>query len=99
MASIESCTAKGLKLEYIMIGEKIRAKIKKKPRGPMRYLYQTLMPMGLILSIYYSHLDWYILALISSNFIQWKRGRAVEVVVQSEIFLNSQRKGIPVKNR
>jgi len=53
-----------------MMGEKIRARIKKKPEGPMRYLYHTLFPNGLIFSIYYSHFDWYILALMSSNFIQ-----------------------------
>jgi hypothetical protein len=81
-----------------MMGEKIRARIKKKPVGPIKYLYHTLFPNVLIFRIYYSHFDWYILALISSNFIQWKRGSAVAVVVQSDIFLNSHRKGTPVKN-
>lgn len=97
-AMMLSWTANGLKLEYMMIGEKTRPKMNKNPGGPMKYLYQGPFPKGFILSISDSHLDWYILALMSSNFIQWNKGKAVAVMVQSEIFLNYQRKGMPVKN-
>ena len=50
-AIIESLTANGLKLEYITIGEKISAKIKKKPTGPTRYLYQGVRPNYFVLKI------------------------------------------------
>jgi len=50
-AKIESLTAKGLKLEYIIIGEKINTRINKNPGGPIKYLYQGPFPSYLILSI------------------------------------------------
>lgn len=46
-----SSMAKGLKDEYIMIGEKMRAKMKIKPGGPMSNLYQGPFPKGFILNI------------------------------------------------
>lgn len=49
--TIWSCTAKGLKLEYIIIGEKISPKINKNPGGPIKYLYQGPLPKGFILKI------------------------------------------------
>jgi hypothetical protein len=56
-ARILSCTAKGLKLEYMIMGENTRHKINIKPGGPIKYLYQGPFPRGLIFNIYDSHFD------------------------------------------
>lgn len=50
-ARMLSWTANGLKLEYMIIGEKTRHKIKMKPGGPIKYLYQGPLPKGLIFNI------------------------------------------------
>jgi len=50
-AKISSLTAKGLRLEYITIGENNINKRNKKPGGPTRNLYQGPLPKVFILSI------------------------------------------------
>jgi hypothetical protein len=49
---IESSTAKGLRLEYMMIGENIIASININPGGPINNLYQGGLPNYFILNIY-----------------------------------------------
>lgn len=46
-----SFTAKGLKLEYIMRGDMIIAKMKKKPKGPKIGLYHEPFPSSFALRI------------------------------------------------
>jgi len=43
--------ANGLKLEYIIVGEKISPRINKNPGGPIKNLYQGPLPKGLIFNI------------------------------------------------
>ncbi len=50
-AKIESFTAKGLKLEYIIMGEKIIVRMNKKPTGPTKGLYHEPFPSYLSLRI------------------------------------------------
>lgn len=43
-ATTESLTAKGLKLEQMITGEKMTAMMKKNPTGPTKGLYHGFLP-------------------------------------------------------
>ena len=50
-AKISSLTAKGLKLEYIITGEKTKPMMKRNPKGPSKGLYHDPFPSCLFLRI------------------------------------------------